>query len=305
LATLPATTPWFREVLAYRSGLLDQLRDGLVAPRCYGMQERPDGSLWLWLEDLGRIDGQPWAPAQYGRIAGHIGRFNGAWAAAPLPTPAPWWSTDWLRTWVAGVTEPLTAFATAAGHPPAEVLCPAPLVEQFLHLWEERARFLAGRDLLPRTLCHHDLNRRNLFWRPDPRGAAQLVAIDWADMGLGVVGEDLGPLVLSTLWWDHIPLHRAREVEAATFAAYVAGLRMAGWRGEVRTVRLGYTIWMALRCGSLVALWLVEFAAGTLTVEALGCVLGCSEEQTRVLVRATLQLALACADEARALLATL
>ena len=50
---------------------------------------------------------------------------------------------------------------------------------------------------------------------------------------------------------------------------------------------------------------MVELAAGTLTVEALGRVLGCSEEQTRVLVCATLQFALACADEARALLATL
>jgi hypothetical protein len=104
---------------------------------------------------------------------------------------------------------------------------------------------------------------------------------------------------------DHVSLRRAREVEAAAFAAYVAGLQAAGRRGEVQTVRLAYTTWMALRCGSLVALWMVELAAGTLTVEALGHVLGWVKEQTRVLACTTLELALACADEARPLLATL
>ncbi len=40
---------WRREANAYQSGLLSDLPAGLVAPRCYGVDERPDGSVWLWL----------------------------------------------------------------------------------------------------------------------------------------------------------------------------------------------------------------------------------------------------------------
>src|SRR5438552_1048606 len=43
---------WRREALAYSSGLLAHLARPLRAPRCYGVFDRPDGSISLWLEDL-------------------------------------------------------------------------------------------------------------------------------------------------------------------------------------------------------------------------------------------------------------
>ncbi|HEV2121479.1 MAG TPA: hypothetical protein VGW38_01730, partial [Chloroflexota bacterium] len=43
---------WPREALAYRSGLLESLPGNIGAPRCFGVEDRPDGAIWLWLEDL-------------------------------------------------------------------------------------------------------------------------------------------------------------------------------------------------------------------------------------------------------------
>jgi hypothetical protein len=43
---------WKREALAYQSGLLPQRPDGLAAPTCFGVTERSDASVWLWLEAI-------------------------------------------------------------------------------------------------------------------------------------------------------------------------------------------------------------------------------------------------------------
>jgi len=41
-----------REILAYRSSLLDGLPGHLRAPRLLGIDEGDDGTFWLWLEDV-------------------------------------------------------------------------------------------------------------------------------------------------------------------------------------------------------------------------------------------------------------
>jgi hypothetical protein len=49
---------WRRELLLYQSGLFDTLPEGLVAPRCYHIDEEPDeGRIWMEdvREDLGAI----------------------------------------------------------------------------------------------------------------------------------------------------------------------------------------------------------------------------------------------------------
>jgi len=47
---------WRREALIYESDRLATLSGALRAPRFYGRDERADGTLWLWLEDLGEGD---------------------------------------------------------------------------------------------------------------------------------------------------------------------------------------------------------------------------------------------------------
>ena len=49
-----------REALAYTSGFLAQLPGPLVAPQCLALADRPDGSAWLWLEDISIESGSSW-----------------------------------------------------------------------------------------------------------------------------------------------------------------------------------------------------------------------------------------------------
>lgn len=50
---------WRRELDVARSGLLTRIV-GLSAPRCYRVDEPDARTGWLWLEDLGRLDRDPW-----------------------------------------------------------------------------------------------------------------------------------------------------------------------------------------------------------------------------------------------------
>lgn len=125
-------------------------------------------------------------------------------------------------------------------------LYPPAVVIEFKRLWTERERFLAALDRLPRTFCHQDAFRRNLLLRAGPEGE-ELVALDWAYAGYGAVGEDLEQLVVASLFFFETVGIAPRELDAACFASYVAGLREAGWVGDERVVRLGFTAAAALR----------------------------------------------------------
>jgi hypothetical protein len=49
---LSAWNYYRREADAYQSGWLDDLPGGLAAPRSFGTAEHPDGTCWIWLEDV-------------------------------------------------------------------------------------------------------------------------------------------------------------------------------------------------------------------------------------------------------------
>jgi hypothetical protein len=119
-------------------------------------------------------------------------------------------------------------------------------------LWEERDLFLDALDRLPQTLCHLDLFRRNLFARKTADSDDQTVVIDWAFAGRGAIGAELVPLVLASVAFNEVDLALAQALEDIVFAGYLEGLRDAGWRGDPRQVRLGYTAGsLRLRLGEL------------------------------------------------------
>jgi hypothetical protein len=95
-----------------------------------------------------------------------------------------------------------------------------------------------------------------LLIRARPEGE-ELVAIDWAYAGHGAVGEDLGQLVVASLFFFETVGTAPRDLDAACFAGYVAGLREAGWVGDERLVRLGFAADAALRhpVGLLGQIW--------------------------------------------------
>jgi hypothetical protein len=241
---------WKREILAYQSGLLTDLPEGIAAPRCFAVTERPDDEYWIWLEDA--LSGpHSWDIAHYARAARDLGRFNGAYLAG-LPIPdRPWFTRGRVRNWL-DLGRPILDDLSAhlAGRSRRHWLT-SRTAEAVSALWKAREPMLAALDALPKSLCHHDAFTRNLFV-----GTSGTTAIDWQIMGTGAPGEEIMPLICVSVQFMHVPPAKAAELEEAVFESYVDGLRDAGWRGPERDVRLGYTTAAALWGGvATVGMW--------------------------------------------------
>ena len=240
---------WRREPEAYGAGLLQDLPGGMAAPRCFGVSARPDGTIWLWLEEV--VDGREtrWTPEHCAVAARVLGRFNGAYLSGrPVPVH-PCLGGGWLRSWlnvrIALLMEEMRR-TDVWEHPLVRGAFPEPVVDHVLRLWAEREVFLDGLDRLPRTMCHRDAFRSNLFLRRDGAGRERMVAIDWAYAGIGPLGEEIAPLIAAAPAGDGPDL-APWIVEAAVFDGYLQGLSAAGWCGDAWSVRFGYAATAALR----------------------------------------------------------
>lgn len=242
---------WKREFLAYQSGLLDHLPGGLHAPGCFGAVQPTSDTAWLWLEELVECAGSPWPVSAYGLAARHLGGFNGAYLAGrPVPKHA-WLRVDWLRSYVNDYAPAVARLPHVLDHPLVRRLVSRPSAAAFIRLLEERETFLKALDRLPQTLCHRDAWRPNLFMVQAAGGEDRTVAVDWAFVGVGAVGQDLAPLVV---WNDQDPSAR-EEVEEMVVGGYLQGLHDAGWHADPRMVRLGYTAAAALTYGLATLGW--------------------------------------------------
>ena len=236
---------WKREGLVFRSGLVDDLPAPLAAPRCFGVVERED-MVWLWLEELVDEAGRSWPIERFGRAGRHAGVFNGAYLAG-RPIPAhPWLTRDMTRRWVQGHGGAMERLAAAREEPHARRYWPGDDAERALALWEGRDLLLDRLDRLPHVLGHGDFQPGNLFARTGADGRPVTVAVDWASTGLMPVGRELTHLVAMSLSVGHADPDRAPELDGVVFDAYVQGLRDAGWRGDPRLARLGFTATTAL-----------------------------------------------------------
>ena len=100
-ASVSAWNYYRREADAYESGWLDDLPGGLAAPRCFGVVEQPDGTCWIWLENVQDEIGPQWPTEHYGLVARHAGQLNGAYLVERSLPSWPWLSSGWLRGYVA------------------------------------------------------------------------------------------------------------------------------------------------------------------------------------------------------------
>ncbi|WP_344127673.1 phosphotransferase [Luedemannella flava] len=236
---------WRREGLAYRTGLCAAAfaAGGIRPPRLLDSVDRYDGSIALWLEDVDGTPGTELTIAQFGDLARRLGTAHASWLAATgqagwpgQPAPVAWLTVDWLsRDWLRDYTlsRPV-ADPVAWDHPLAAQVWPAPLRATLREIWERRHRVLAEVDLLPVTLCHHDVWPMNLV--VDDAGP---VLFDWTFVGPGAIGEDPANLILDTFFDGLVPIDGLPDVRAAVCDGYARGLAGALEPDDVhRAIRL-------------------------------------------------------------------
>ena len=240
---------WRREADVYRSDVLRGLPDGLTTPRCFGITEVPDGTVWLWLEDLGQEPVTPVGLDDYHRLARQLGLFNGRYLCGePIPTD-PWLSKRWLRGWVEENADAMSLFAESLNDRWVQRAFPRPLAETLLELWADRERYICVVEQLPQVLCHLDVFGRNIRLQEQSGGTPQTMLMDWAYVGTAAIGEELVPLVLANLAFVEVEFNAGRELEERAIDGYTDGLRASGWTGDPDLVRLGYCAGGALRFG--------------------------------------------------------
>jgi hypothetical protein len=243
---------WQREPSFYQSDLVGQLPEGIATPRCYGIQQWDGRIIWLWLEavEYGRADLRQLD--DLGFVAHQLGRLNGKFThPAHLP------QTDWLTTdtnlqWLEEIKGPANLLFTSDGrpkweHPVLQSLFPPTDHNPYHQFWQAIDRFTVILQDLPRTWCHGDGNPANFKIRQTGSGSKEMVAMDWAMTGIGVLGQDVAQLI-----YDSYRFFAAEQWDAliqTLLDRYLDGLREMGWRGEERQVWLGYAITVLVRYG--------------------------------------------------------
>jgi hypothetical protein len=246
----PTAWNWpYRELQAYTCGLLDDLPYSFVAPACYGHFQHADGSQWLWLERVVDDASGPWPLERFVAAAQRLGRLNGSYLSGRALPDHSWLSRNWLRQWVEAAAPAVDLLARSTDHPMVRQTWPPEIMEAHMRFWEDRHAVLAMLDALPRTFCHLDAFARNLFFRTGAENATEIVAIDWGFCGLGVIGEDLAPLLVGSVAFMAAPAEAIRSLEAAALDGYVSGLRDSGWDGDPHMVRISYAASAVLRYG--------------------------------------------------------
>ena len=235
-----------RELLAYRSGLLDDLAPGLVTPVAYGTELRADGRLMLWLEEVGETAHRDPDLERYVAAARHLGRLAGRWLERP---PRHEWLFDgWiarhsqLPALPAGRRLILDAVTTDA----VVARLGARAATDGPRLIEDQARFRAVLERLPPTLCHHDAVGANLFSRT--RGdVPETIAIDWEMVGPGPIGADIASMVFASVRRGDLSADLLPELVPAALDACAAGVADMGVAIERSQVELGFAAAVALR----------------------------------------------------------
>jgi Phosphotransferase enzyme family len=211
---------WRRELDVLQAGIVERLQPELRPPRLLHHADREDGSLALWLEDLG----QPtvWTVEQIAEVAHLLGLAQARVTRDGPPNGLP---RGFLRAYLKPRRQHLT--------PPFKEMCD---------------QILDGLDRLPQTICHFDLHPANVF----PLGGETAV-IDWAYCGQGPLGSDAGVLASDAIADELIAPEEAERLVDAVWEAYREGL------GDHR-LNLGaervYAVGTALRYSWLRA-WLV------------------------------------------------
>ncbi len=231
---------WKREYEIYRAGLLDDLPlDIFIAPQIVQQQDFGD-RCWIWMADYDDSK-ESWSLDDYREIALRLGRMNGELLGRELPQHD-WLARNWHSAIVPGLADAFETLPQSLEQPLARLTLPIEARDEIMAIWRDRQLFQDALLPLPQTLCHNDAFRRNILHSPQG-----LVLLDWALAGTGAIGEELVSLAAVSLYYSGFTQAYAEELDRNIFEGYVTGLREAGWRGDERLARIGYTCGMTLR----------------------------------------------------------
>jgi hypothetical protein len=170
----------------------------------------------LWLSEAAGIRGFQWSPERLARLSYQLGLGQARWMRQYLAQgPARGvqvtnedWASEFARFWGPRV------------------------LEQLKVLWYEQGRFLSALEMVDRTLCHLDMWPANVV---DDNGES--VLLDWAFVGEGAIGEDIGSLILHSFTDNLMSVDMLPEVAHSSVDGYLDGLRAGGWVGSSDSVR--------------------------------------------------------------------
>ena len=216
---------WQREILAFKSGFLAQLPSGVRAPRFYGVTENENGA-WLWIEHVEEMTGRQWSLDYFQRTARQLGIFQGKYLLYTPLTDQPWLSQFFFRdVWSpenfwSGFMNPASE-ENAWQSPITQTGFDAQHKSRVLRLLAEKERFFDVNDRLPQVLCHYDASRRNFMWsRSLKTGEEELIGVDWAFTGIGALGNDLGELIGTSMFFFEYSPTDAETLEEAVLEGY-------------------------------------------------------------------------------------
>lgn len=215
---------WRREALAYDSGVLGLWTGGIRPPSCYGVFDRDDGTVDIWLEDVSGSSARDWDTDRFAEAARQLGVAQGA-VAHVGPPAEPWFSRNWLRQYleIRGNDGDILWDDSAWDHPIVRANMPRENAGRARALWNGLSGYLHRVEALPRTLCHFDLHPDNLY-----DVGNETVLIDWAFVGIGGLGEDIGALVPDCVTDFHFPPSELPDLFELMTHNYANGLRSAG-----------------------------------------------------------------------------
>jgi len=234
-----------REFAAYRSGLLDDLAPGLRAPQLLAADEREDGRLTLWVEDVGPDTRKASSPEQVVVAARHLGRLAGRWVGrAP---DLPWLFRGWMErhSQPHAIAEGLRVVRRARGDRQIAERLGGRLeqAEGVIRLQDEYGRVLRARR---ETLCHHDAVAANVFAH-EGDGGPETILIDWESVGPGPVGADLASLLFGSARRGDLSATLLPGLMRRAVAAYADGVTEMGAQIRRHELRLAFHASISLR----------------------------------------------------------
>lgn len=221
---------WKREALVYGSEATEFFSDfGLRPPTALGL-EVSQNRAYLWIENVDAPSAASWGPRRYAKAAYQLGNAQGHIVSTGSFPKHKWLSVDYL--------------ADYSGEKPFEfgwldddIAWRQPLVADYFPpgLRDGARRFASHKDellriaaRLPRTLCHNDFWTRNLLGTD----VGDTFLIDWAFLGSGCIGQDIGNLVPSAAFDGFAPPQELPALERMVFESYNRGLRKGGCKEE-------------------------------------------------------------------------